>query len=112
MVLLVALLAMTGLTTALENGLARTPPMGWLAWERSQNMFFNKEKDQSVFFYHNFVLKLTLKGFVATLTARTTRTTASANASSCKWQTCSSQTATMTLDTGGVRSQNPHFFQS
>ena len=45
MVLLVALLAMTGLTTALENGLARTPPMGWLAWERSQNMFFNKEKD-------------------------------------------------------------------
>ena len=48
MVLLVALLAMTGLTTALENGLARTPPMGWLAWERSQNMFFNQEKDQSV----------------------------------------------------------------
>ena len=108
MVVLVALLAMTGLTTALENGLARTPPMGWLAWERSQNMFFNQEKDQSVIF--NFVLKLTLKGFVATPTARTTRTTASANASSCKWQTCSSQTATMTLDTGGVRFQNPHFF--
>jgi hypothetical protein len=29
------LLIMTGqLVTGLENGLARTPPMGWLAWER------------------------------------------------------------------------------
>jgi hypothetical protein len=29
------LLIMAGeLVTGLENGLARTPPMGWLAWER------------------------------------------------------------------------------
>jgi len=29
------LLIMTGkLVIGLENGLARTPPMGWLAWER------------------------------------------------------------------------------
>jgi alpha-N-acetylgalactosaminidase len=31
------LLLILGLATfavALENGLARTPPMGWLAWER------------------------------------------------------------------------------
>ena len=25
---------MAGLGWALDNGLARTPPMGWLAWER------------------------------------------------------------------------------
>jgi len=34
MLLLAALLTMAGLSSALDNGLARTPPMGWLAWER------------------------------------------------------------------------------
>lgn len=29
-----ALLAVLGLTAGLDNGLARTPPMGWLHWER------------------------------------------------------------------------------
>jgi len=28
------LLASTSQVLTLENGLARTPPMGWLAWER------------------------------------------------------------------------------
>lgn len=28
------LLALTSLTVALDNGLMRTPPMGWMAWER------------------------------------------------------------------------------
>jgi len=27
-------LASFEITAALENGLARTPPMGWLAWQR------------------------------------------------------------------------------
>ena len=36
MLLLAALLTMAGLSNALDNGLARTPPMGWLAWERSE----------------------------------------------------------------------------
>ena len=31
---LLALSLIVGLTRGLENGLARTPPMGWLAWER------------------------------------------------------------------------------
>ena len=35
MLLLAALLTMADLSSALDNGLARTPPMGWLAWERS-----------------------------------------------------------------------------
>lgn len=30
----VILLTSPLLTSTLENGLARTPPMGWLAWER------------------------------------------------------------------------------
>jgi len=30
----VALLSLAGVGVGLENGLARTPPMGWLAWER------------------------------------------------------------------------------
>ena len=28
------LLCLAGRAAALDNGLARTPPMGWLAWER------------------------------------------------------------------------------
>jgi len=32
--LLNALLLVTGVVRALENGLIRTPPMGWLHWER------------------------------------------------------------------------------
>jgi len=34
MLLLSALLSMASLSSALDNGLAMTPPMGWLAWER------------------------------------------------------------------------------
>ena len=35
MLLLAALLTMAAnLSSGLDNGLARTPPMGWLAWER------------------------------------------------------------------------------
>ena len=34
MLLLAALLTLAGLSSSLDNGLARTPPMGWLAWER------------------------------------------------------------------------------
>ncbi|CAJ0591777.1 unnamed protein product [Cylicocyclus nassatus] len=30
--LLLLILSLTGITTALENGLARTPPMGWMSW--------------------------------------------------------------------------------
>lgn len=30
----VLLLALVGQVRVLENGLLRTPPMGWLAWER------------------------------------------------------------------------------
>ncbi|KAK1163007.1 alpha-N-acetylgalactosaminidase [Acipenser oxyrinchus oxyrinchus] len=33
-VLLVTLLSVLGLVCSLDNGLMRTPPMGWLAWER------------------------------------------------------------------------------
>ncbi|XP_026558749.1 alpha-galactosidase A [Pseudonaja textilis] len=33
-VALLVLLAAVGLASALDNGLARTPPMGWLHWER------------------------------------------------------------------------------
>lgn len=29
-----ALLALISLTAALDNGLLKTPPMGWMAWER------------------------------------------------------------------------------
>lgn len=29
-----ALIFLSKTTNALENGLARTPPMGWLSWER------------------------------------------------------------------------------
>lgn len=32
--ILLGALAMSVGVQALENGLARTPPMGWLAWER------------------------------------------------------------------------------
>ena len=32
--LVVLVSSMAGLGSALDNGLARTPPMGWLAWER------------------------------------------------------------------------------
>lgn len=28
------LLALISLTVALDNGLLKTPPMGWMAWER------------------------------------------------------------------------------
>ena len=31
---LVVLLFVPALAWALDNGLARTPPMGWLSWER------------------------------------------------------------------------------
>eukprot|EP00090_Calanus_glacialis_P012357 TRINITY_DN20884_c0_g1_i1.p1 TRINITY_DN20884_c0_g1~~TRINITY_DN20884_c0_g1_i1.p1 ORF type:complete len:437 (-),score=135.88 TRINITY_DN20884_c0_g1_i1:165-1475(-) len=34
MLLLLPLVFLTGGVSSLENGLARTPPMGWLAWER------------------------------------------------------------------------------
>uniref|UniRef100_A0A668ADV5 Alpha-galactosidase n=1 Tax=Myripristis murdjan TaxID=586833 RepID=A0A668ADV5_9TELE len=34
MVWLTQLLALISVTTALDNGLLRTPPMGWMAWER------------------------------------------------------------------------------
>lgn len=34
MTLSVFLLLIINKSLALENGLARTPPMGWLAWER------------------------------------------------------------------------------
>ena len=30
----VALLSLARVGVGLDNGLARTPPMGWLAWER------------------------------------------------------------------------------
>ncbi|KAG7461056.1 hypothetical protein MATL_G00205420 [Megalops atlanticus] len=32
--LVIFVLALSAVTTALDNGLMRTPPMGWLAWER------------------------------------------------------------------------------
>jgi len=32
--LVTALLMVTSVTKALDNGLALTPPMGWLTWER------------------------------------------------------------------------------
>uniref|UniRef100_A0A4W5QJQ0 Alpha-galactosidase n=1 Tax=Hucho hucho TaxID=62062 RepID=A0A4W5QJQ0_9TELE len=32
--LLIFLLALTAATSALDNGLMRTPPMGWMSWER------------------------------------------------------------------------------
>ena len=38
MLILLVLLGTIGLSSALENGLARTPPMGWLAWERCCNL--------------------------------------------------------------------------
>ena len=38
MLILLVLLGTIGLSSALENGLARTPPMGWLAWERCYNL--------------------------------------------------------------------------
>lgn len=33
-VVILLIVAITPETEALENGLARTPPMGWLSWER------------------------------------------------------------------------------
>ena len=32
--LLLALISLSEFCQCLDNGLARTPPMGWLAWER------------------------------------------------------------------------------
>lgn len=34
MFMVLSLFLIISRTLALENGLARTPPMGWLAWER------------------------------------------------------------------------------
>ena len=38
MLILLVLLGTVSLSSALENGLAMTPPMGWLAWERCYNL--------------------------------------------------------------------------
>ena len=83
MLLFAALLTMAGLSSALDNGLARTPPMGWLAWERS----LHPNKKSQIIFFQNFDFNLCMTGFGATRTAKTTRTTASANGCSCRWPT-------------------------
>ena len=46
---LLLVLVLSGVTVALDNGLARTPPMGWLSWERYRcNVDCDKEPDNCI----------------------------------------------------------------
>ena len=40
---------LASLSSSLDNGLARTPPMGWLAWEREKNNILQTMKSKIQF---------------------------------------------------------------
>ena len=67
------------IVNGLDNGLALTPPMGWLAWERSVNSckILHYCETSSAFF----------KGFDVTQTVIETQRTASARSCSETWRT-------------------------
>lgn len=54
------LIALISLTVALENGLLKTPPMGWMAWERFRCDIDCKDDPENCIRYYRWGLGLQL----------------------------------------------------
>lgn len=58
--LVTQLFALISLTVALDNGLLKTPPMGWMAWERFRCDIDCKDDPENCIRYYQWGLGLKL----------------------------------------------------